>query len=189
MYRPKRLSCDMHWEGDDQGSGIINRLDSDDPFKQPILASTDVTITTAQNLACWILQIRIRIAPSTELWHYCLSLNTFWKRRCRFVEGCIWTSDLLRLVYSRLTRVGQSARWTCSWFLFFHLWYRVWRMASLDRPSFWAIFVAVRFEAAQKLGLSDEGIRLSDAVLDILRRLHFNEWVKRLVEKYNLRWA
>jgi hypothetical protein len=54
------------------------------------------------------------------------------------------------------------------------------------RPGYRAVFDAVRFEAAQKLGRPAEGGKLSTKVLDILRRSHFSDWVDRLVAEYNL---
>lgn len=54
------------------------------------------------------------------------------------------------------------------------------------RPYNRAVFVAVRFEAAQKLGRAAEGGELSTEVLNRLRRLHYSDWVDRLVAEYGL---
>ena len=56
-------------------------------------------------------------------------------------------------------------------------------------PTIRAIFVAVRFEAAQKLKRPSEGGELTTKVLSLLRHAHYYDWVDRLVEKYIIKQA
>lgn len=53
------------------------------------------------------------------------------------------------------------------------------------RPTFIAVFLAVRFEAARKLGRAADGGELSVEVLDSLRYKH-SHWVERLTAEYGL---
>lgn len=49
-----------------------------------------------------------------------------------------------------------------------------------------AVFIAVRFEAAHKLGWSDKAGELSAEVLNVLRRNKFGDWVDQLASEYSL---
>jgi tetratricopeptide (TPR) repeat protein len=49
-----------------------------------------------------------------------------------------------------------------------------------------AVFAAVRFEAAHKLGWPEKAGELSAEVLDVLRRKQFGDWVDRLASEYSL---
>ena len=46
---------DLHWEGKDNGLGIILRLNSDTSIKEPIMKSGDVKISNHRYLRCWII--------------------------------------------------------------------------------------------------------------------------------------
>ena len=60
--------ADVLWEGEDYGTGVISRLNSDQQLKEPIMESRDVTIEAIGDYGCWIMSTQTRDVPSRELW-------------------------------------------------------------------------------------------------------------------------
>ena len=58
---------DVQWEGEDWGTGVIDRLNSDHQLKHPIMESHDVKIEAIGDYGCWIISIKTRDIPSEEL--------------------------------------------------------------------------------------------------------------------------
>ena len=60
---------DVQWEGEDWGTGVIHRLNSDHQLKHPIMESHDVKIEAIGDYGCWIMSTQTRDVPSGELWN------------------------------------------------------------------------------------------------------------------------
>jgi len=58
---------DVQWEGEDWGTGVIDRLNSDHQLKHPIMESHDVTIEAIGDYGCWIISTKTCDIPSEEL--------------------------------------------------------------------------------------------------------------------------
>lgn len=59
---------DLHWEGDDLGLLIIDRLNTDGSLKNMIMRSRALSIITFPRLHCWLLITTTTRAPSIEVW-------------------------------------------------------------------------------------------------------------------------
>lgn len=69
---------DALWEGEDYGTGVVSRLNSDYQLKEPVMKSQDVTIQGIHKYGCWIISTcqyanlvkRTTLsAESAELWN------------------------------------------------------------------------------------------------------------------------
>jgi hypothetical protein len=59
----------LRWKGDDFGSGIVARLNSDVFIKESVLSTADVAISAHGRYGCWTISSATFAVPSTEIWN------------------------------------------------------------------------------------------------------------------------
>ncbi|MBI2830447.1 MAG: hypothetical protein HYX81_04730 [Chloroflexi bacterium] len=58
---------DVHWEGDDGSTGIVQRLTSDDTIKTSIMYSCEVTVQSRPEHECWLI-VQKRLSWNSPLY-------------------------------------------------------------------------------------------------------------------------
>ncbi len=121
----------------------------------------------------WHFLLRHRARANLELGHYA-NLAAELETWSEMPGGTRRAAPLRALLLLRIGQYEEAFRLAES---------QIASKRILDRE----VFVAARFEAAQRLGRPAEGGELTVDVLQHLRRLNYNGWVDRLVAEYGLR--